>query len=196
MKKLLPLFALSIVLLMSSFIFLNKNNTVKHENLCGKTDSYDNITELELASSIIVKGRKVSEYDKVELKYGEDRSIKPYTLSSFKIEEIIKDQSDMIIEIDQEIKIIENEYFDESKNTIYHIGDYIKMQNDNEYILFLNHSNSKYYDWYIPTGVTFGKIPLDPSEEVIFKDSLSLNEEYIQEKVADEVREKYIKLDL
>ncbi|MDR0885396.1 MAG: hypothetical protein LBN22_03350 [Clostridiales Family XIII bacterium] len=45
--------------------------------------------------------------------------------------------------------------------------------------------------WYVPTAVTFGKIPVDPDENVLYQEKRSTKMP-VEEVPADEVRLKYI----
>lgn len=148
--------------------------------------------ELENATPIIVKGIKTYENEPSIRKneYGETTAV--YTLSSFKIKEVFKNNTDALITNDSEIPILENEAYDKKTDTTYHIAGYKKMKTNNEYILFLYYSASD--DWYVPKGVTFGKIPVDNTEENLYLETNEIsrsNEKPIEDIIADQVREKY-----
>lgn len=159
-----------------------------HIVLEAKTDGYYTTEELEAASPIIVKGTKTKEglSESVNNQFGEPLAL--YTMSSFRIDSIIKNDTNVDLNINDEIPILENEA--EYNGKIYHNAGYNKMKENNKYILLLNYYEDVNY--YIPTAVTFGKVPLDESEPIIYQDHMTMSsEEPIQVKLVNELRQKY-----
>ena len=59
------------------------------------------------------------------------------------------------------LRVLENEFYDETTNTVYHISGYNMMVKDHEYLLFLDEKTySDGEKYYVPLGVNFGAIPL------------------------------------
>lgn len=200
MKKILLMFSMGIVIIMLSVVLLNKNYEITDVVVDAKTEYFSNMTELEKKSPIIVKGKKVRENRPTIIRDSQGQIVFIYTLSTFEVTEIYKNNTKMNIKNRQRIPIIENEAYDRKTRTNYHIASYLKMQINNEYILFLEYSD--YDKWYVPKAVTFGKIPLDPEEPMMYQEPVSfmqsmdargamLYEEPVQESIANDVREKY-----
>lgn len=153
-----------------------------------KTDGYYTTEELEAASPIIVQGTKTKEGPSEFVNNELGQPLILYTMSSFRIDSIIKNDSNINLNINDEIPIFENQA--EYNGKIYHIAGYNKMKENNKYILLLNYYEDDGY--YIPTAVTFGKIPLDESEPIIYQDHMTMSSEKpIQVKLVNELRQKY-----
>lgn len=178
-------------------LILTQHFTNQHIVLSAKTDSYNSLEELENASPIIVLGKKINERDSSFIYDEYNYPIMMYTLSNFQISQIYKDDTNSL-STGENIPIIENEAID-NDGTVYHIANYTKMENNNEYILFLHYSDSD--NWYVPTGVNFGKVPLDAAEALIYQDNtnrtrLSQDEFELIRNISTQVREKYLEKDL
>lgn len=155
--------------------------------VAAKTDMYDSVEDLEESSTVIVRGTKIYEGEPQIDRHKEDGGIvATYTLSDIEIKEIYKDDSGQNLKVSNQITIIENTAIDETEHIRYHIAGYNMMELYKEYILFLKYSKED--QWFIPLGVTFGKFPLDEREELIYEE---IDEDTIEERIADEVREKY-----
>ena len=156
-----------------SFVqYKNKEKDVAYKIIEAKTKSYENLIELENDSTLIVKGIKTSEDEPTILTDEHGGFLAGYTLSKFKISSIEKNETGNKIDIDNEITIVENEAYDKYKNEVLHIAGYTKMISEKEYLLFLYYAKGN--GWYVPCGVTFGKIPFDRNERVSLSKDTSL----------------------
>ncbi|GAA0123159.1 hypothetical protein UT300018_24770 [Clostridium faecium] len=185
---------IGIVLVLSCFMIpfmSNKSSSqLEHVVFDGKTDSYDNLEELEAASPIIVYGKKVTEAEPQFIYDNNNQLVMLYTLSDFEISKIYKNDSEL--KIGDKIPIIENEATDKRTGKVYHIANYSKMNTGNEYVLFLHYSDHD--GWYVPTAVDYGKVPADPSEELIYEEGLrarSITSDKFED-VISEARDKYL----
>lgn len=99
----------------------------------------------------------------------------------------------------QVITVLENEARDDDEKTTYHVAGYEMMVTGNDYLLFLQPSETDPY--YLISGVNFGKVPLNNERSVlrsqIEKNSSDypndLQKQYEEiETVREEARQKYI----
>ncbi|MDD2978994.1 MAG: helix-turn-helix transcriptional regulator [Hespellia sp.] len=112
--------------------------------------------------------------------------------AEFQIQQIYKDCTDLSVKEQDTISVSENmqmKYYQYSEDTGYFKG-YLRMKDEEQYILFLEYSN------HILTPEKHGKIPVD-EEELIIQSDVNENwtdrlEQKIQEKIAEDVRSKYI----
>lgn len=163
-------------------------STPKDEVLCAKIDAYSSIKELEKNSDIIVAGLKTEEQEPTFLYDGSGEYLLcAYTLSNFNVCEILGGMEKKDIE-NKNIKILENEFYDKEENVNYHIAGYNKMITGKSYILYLKYSENN--DWYVPTGVVTGKIPVDDTEQILTvgKDSSLVDN---VENIVKKVHKKY-----
>lgn len=192
MEKIVVYFMLLAVLL-----FTGCKSKVKHYGIEAKGPSYSNLQEMEDESKVIVRVTR-EEYEKPVITYNEGRMVSGYTFSKVKIEEIFKDTTNSL-KVGDSIRILENEVFSEKENAVYHIGGYNMMEEDEEYILFLN--RDIYYDkeaYYVAKGTTFGTVPVEEDNRatVYFdKDKNPVNSvsgevNSIWEKVLEKYKEK------
>ena len=187
------------VLILLAIVFLciigynlqKETQQVNHVLANAKTDEYTSVSDIEKASDIIVYGEKIQEdYPTVERdENGNLLSI--YTMSTFKISQIDKTNGE--IKNNDNIKILENQGYDEETNTTYHIAGYEKMQTGHKYLMLLRKADGDINgnEYYIPIGVNYGKIPADKNENIIFKTSENLKEATIIKELTKKVGEKY-----
>ena len=170
-----------IVLMLSSIIFIsaiiaicffvgarsktNPKDEVVGAKLVGEYNSLEDLTE---ASILIIDGTKVSEGKPILLKDKYDIVAGGYTLSTIRVDKIVSDHTGINIKVNDTITVLENEYYNKETNTNYHIEGYKKMKNKKSYMLFLTYASEN--QWYIPTGVIYGKIPHDAKEEILVED--------------------------
>jgi hypothetical protein len=153
----------------------SKDDTKKHVSLHAKTDHYESLASVESSSDLIISGKKIGEHEPTILTDDDGNLLALYTLSQFEIESIENNNSQNKLKVGDVIDILENEAFNAEENIIYHIAGYSKMILDNRYMLFLEYSNND--KWYIPLGVTAGKIPFESNEPIMFTDdSENLND--------------------
>lgn len=174
--------------------FAKKQPTIN--NIDAKIDEFEDLSELEQNTSIIVKGIKTGElepeYDYAETFIGEGEERKQkvmmvYTLSKFKIEDIIKNKSGVNLANNDEIIIRENDGYDEKTNTIYRILDYRKMVKDEEYLLFLDYSESD--NRYVPVAVIYGQIPI--KQQKLVRNATETQPSEVQN-IKNEALKKYV----
>lgn len=188
-KKTLLLGITCLVLIGIGTLLHNRNieNNTKDVVLCAKIDEYNSAEELRNASDIVVAGVKSSESDSTFVYSADGETLLcAYTLSDFTISETLEGTKDS--NISKTIKVLENEFYDAETDTNYHIAGYSKMIINKPYVLYLTYSEEN--DWYIPTGVITGKIPVDEKEEVIVDDIEKSSKENV-EKVISSVRNTY-----
>lgn len=162
-----------------------------HMLVHAKTDEYTSVREIEDDSNIIVCGKKIHEDPSTIEKDDDGNLLTVYTMSTFKIDSIKKNNGE--IEINDKIRILENQGYDEKTNTTYHIAGYQKMKMNNEYFMLLRKADSKIdgLDYYIPVGVNYGKIPLDNNEEIMFKTDENWSEVTDIVKLKNKIGDKY-----
>lgn len=72
------------------------------------------------------------------------------------------------------ITILENEAYDENTRSIYHINGYKKMKPGKRYLLMLQKTEKNYY---VPTGVNYGKIAISNRDNEIYTNDNSMKKE-------------------
>ena len=77
-------------------------------------------------------------------------------IGNVEILEIYKNTSGKDLKISDEIPILENEAYNKAENVVYHVAGYRKMEQDKEYMLFLDYSEDD--SWYVPCSAIWGKI--------------------------------------
>ena len=133
-----------------------------------KVDAYDSLDEIENVVSIIAKVKKVSEDPPMIRKNSEGGMLFTGTIGNVEVIEIYKDTSGRALKIFDILPVLENETYSETENINYHIAGYKKMEENKEYMLFLNYSEDD--GWYVPCSAIWGKYPLDPNEDILFQD--------------------------
>ena len=168
-----------------SFIrFKDNENDVVHKIIDAKTKSYSNLKELENDSTLIVRGVKTLEEEPTILVDEHGGILAEYTLSKFKIISLEKDETNNDLFLGEEIIVLENEVYNKYENEVHHIAGYTKMISQKEYILFLYYAEEN--GWYVPCGVTFGKVPIDRNEK------LTLSNNTMLESISTDAYKKYI----
>ena len=140
----------------------NQNKPANDLIVDAKVDAYDSLDEIENVVSIIAKVKKVSEDPPMIRKNSEG------TIGNVEVIEIYKDTSGRALKIFDILPVLENETYSETENINYHIAGYKKMEENKEYMLFLNYSEDD--GWYVPCSAIWGKYPLDPNEDILFQD--------------------------
>lgn len=135
-------------------------------------------------SVLIIQAKKIGETQKTYLL--ENDLSDSFTLSTVKVESLYSNTSAVEIKPGNEIIILESQWTDEENKIIHHTEGYIKMELGKEYLLLLGYNAS--VDNYYPTGLLYGKVPLD------IKEKLFLVDQHEQIKgVIEEIRKRYIK---
>ena len=164
---------------------IRKNQYGNHIIVEAKIDSYRNLNDVEKESEIKVKQNpSIIQKDK-----GNVNGF--YTISKFKIQEVIKGD----FKAGDIIDIFESAGIDEETGKIYHILNYELMETNTEYLLFLRRSETD--SWYMISGLKYGKISLSGKKgELRLK--LEKANEYLEEfetedRIRNEAIKKYIK---
>ena len=118
-----------------------------------KMDAYRNLNDVEKETEVIVLGKKIKQNPStIQKNNGYVNGV--YTISNFKIEKVFKGN----FKPGDVIDVYESAGIDEETGKIYHIAGYELMEKDEEYLLFLRHSETD--PWYMISGLKFGKISL------------------------------------
>lgn len=169
---------------------IRKNQYGNHIIVEAKIDSYRNLNDVEKESEIIVLGKKTKQNpSKIQKDKGNVNGF--YTISKFKIQEVIKGD----FKAGDIIDIFESAGIDEETGKIYHILNYELMETNTEYLLFLRRSETD--SWYMISGLKYGKISLSGKKGELRLELEKANE-YLEEfetedRIRDEAIKKYIK---
>lgn len=188
-------FLIFIGMLSIIFLGIGQWNQSKQANdliVDAKVDAYESLDEIENAVSVIAKVKKVSENQPMIRKNSQGGILFTGTIGNVEVIEIYKDTSGKAIKVFDSLPILENETYSEAENINYHIAGYKKMEQNKEYMLFLNYSEDD--GWYVPCSAIWGKYPLDPNEDILFQDisTRTLQEENTSlNNIGEEVIDKY-----
>ena len=169
---------------------IRKNQYGNHIIVEAKIDSYRNLNDVEKESEIIVLGKKVKQNPSIIQKdKGNVNGF--YTISKFKIQEVIKGD----FKAGDIIDIFESAGIDEETGKIYHILNSELMETNTEYLLFLRRSETD--SWYMISGLKYGKISLSGKKGELRLELEKANE-YLEEfetedRIRNEAIKKYIK---
>ncbi len=169
---------------------IRKNQYGNHIIVEAKIDSYRNLNDVENESEIIVLGKKTKQSpSKIQKDRGNVNGF--YTISKFKIQEVIKGD----FKAGDIIDIFESAGIDEETGKIYHILNYELMETNTEYLLFLRRSETD--SWYMISGLKYGKISLSRKKGELRLELEKANE-YLEEfetedRIRNEAIKKYIK---
>ena len=166
-----------------------KNQYGNHIFIEAKLDAYRNLNDVEKETEVIVLGKKIKQNPStIQKKNGYVNGV--YTISNFKIEKVFKGNfkaGDIIV-------VFESAGIDKKTGKIYHIAGYELMEKDEEYLLFLRHSETD--PWYMISGLKFGKISLSGKKSE-FRIELEKADHYpeafeLEGKIREEAIKKYI----
>ena len=165
-----------------------KNQYGNHIIADAKLDYYGNLNDVEKETEAIVLGKKIKQNPSTIKKDKVYRGVYgAYTISNFKIEKIFKGNFKPRDVVD----VFESAGIDEKTGKIYHIAGYELMEKDEEYLLFLRHSETD--PWYMISGLKFGKISLSGKKGDLRLEMEKANE-YLEEfENEDRIREEAIK---
>ncbi len=163
-----------------------KNKFGNHIIAEAKMDSYRNLNDVEKETEVIVLGKKIKQNPStIQKNNGYVNGV--YTISNFKIEKVIKGN----FKAGDVIDVFESAGIDEETGKIYYIAGYELMEKDEEYLLFLRHSETD--PWYMISGLKFGKISL-LGKKSEFRIELEKIDHYPEEfELEDKIREEAIK---
>ncbi len=183
MKKRIYIFSTALLLIIGIFLVSEGNFKEKEANASkntseniisnkkiveieAKTDGFDDLNDLIEKSPIIVKGIRGEDVRTEVFTSKVDASviIGGYTVADFKITEVIKNEvANVQINSENSIPIAELNF--ESEGSIYSVNGYEKMNENNEYLLFLVDEQDGVF---ATRGVTYGKVPLSSDELEIY----------------------------
>ena len=163
-----------------------KNQYGNHIIADAKLDYYGNLNDVEKETEVIVLGKKIKQNPStIQKNNGYVNGV--YTISNFKIEKVFKGNFKPRDVVD----VFESAGIDEKTGKIYHIEGYELMEKDEEYLLFLRHSETD--PWYMISGLKFGKISLSGKKGDLRLEMEKANE-YLEEfENEDRIREEAIK---
>ena len=167
-----------------------KNQYGNHVIAEAKLDYYGNLNDVEKETEVIVLGKKIKQnLSTIQKNNGYVNGV--YTISNFKIEKVFKGN----FKSGDVIDVYESAGIDEETGKIYHIAGYELMEKDEEYLLFLRHSETD--PWYMISGLKFGKISLSGKKSE-FRIELEKADHYpesfeLECKIREEAIKKYLK---
>ena len=168
-----------------------KNEYGNHVIADAKLDYYRNLNDVEKETEVIVLGKKIKQNPSTIKKDKVYRGVYgAYTISNFEIEKVFKGN----FKPGDVIDVYESAGIDEETGKIYHIAGYELMEKDEEYLLFLRHSETD--PWYMISGLKFGKISLSGKKSE-FRIELEKADHYpesfeLEGKIREEAIKKYI----
>ncbi len=166
---------------------------VNHYGIEAKTPSFDTLQEMEDYCSIIVRVTRMDQETPI-IKESRGEMVSGYTFSEVRIEEIFKDSSNTL-EVGNTIRILENEIFYESENSIYHVAGYNMMEEGKEYLLFLtNHIYTDNNPYYVAAGINYGTVSLeDDNRSTVYltREGSNINDFSAMQPIWEEALEKY-----
>ena len=142
-----------------------------------KIVGYKSPDEVIEDSVLIVRVKKISE--KAEAYPLENGLTDPFTLSTVVVQEVFKNDGHDTVQKGSEIVILESQWTDEVNKTIVHTSGYLKMEKGKEYLLLLGY-NAPPTESYYPTGLLYGKIPVDTREKVWLEDGYETVREIVE----------------
>lgn len=161
-----------------------------HYGVDAKIKGFDTLNEMEeFADAIVRVTRKEGETPVVQ--YSEDIAQSGFSFSEVEVEEIYVDKTGEI-QVGECIRMLENEYYSEKENIIYHVAGYNMMEAGKEYLLFIN--KAEYTDksiYYVASGVVFGTISLESDNRAVARRNID-NEVVMNLKVAEPLWEAAI----
>ncbi len=145
---------------------------------------YDTLEAMINDSDYIVRGKKTA--SSLEIL---DEEYMYSLIAEFKVTTVLSDKTGK--DIPEKIKVNESILVDEKRECYTYVGGYNYMRAGKEYILFLKKAEKGHYDI---AGRVYGKVPLNPNEEILYIDSGYNQEDDIKNlyKIIDFGREKYI----
>ena len=128
-----------------------------------KTVSFESLAEMEEYADVILRAVRLDREEPHIERYMTDASssgviTSGWTFSEVRISEVYKDNTNQLAE-GKTITMLENEFYDETSNMVYHISGYDMMVTGYEYLLFLRKNvleDGTVY--YVSCGVNFGTI--------------------------------------
>lgn len=129
-----------------------------HYGVEAKTVYFESLEEMEEYCTVIVRATRLEGEETVIAKQ-DGHITSGYSYSTVKLTEVYKDTSGQL-QVGDEIRLLENEVYDEEENIVYHIAGYNMMVPEEEYLLFLTKNTANEFDYYVSAGVNYGTISL------------------------------------
>lgn len=170
-----------LVAALSAVLFFPKSKEPEHYSVSAKAISFSSLEEMEEYADVILKVTRTNKEESV-VKHSQGAVYSGYTFSTVKVETVFKNAAGTL-EPGQEIRILENEFFDESENIIYHVAGYNMMEEGKEYLLFLNqHTYSDGTTYYVAAGVNFGTVSIqNDSRTAVYPTRDGRTEDFFEE---------------
>ena len=137
-----------------------KSDNIVHKVIESKSISFDSLEEMEDFSNLIIVCTRESEEEPILLYTDTGYIYGGFTFSHVKVKSIYKDNTNSVKEND-DITILENEFYNKEQSISYHIGGYNKMVEGKEYLLFLEKASYHGREYYVASGIDFGTISLE-----------------------------------
>lgn len=155
----------------------------------GSGIAFDNFTQMDAQTGLVVKGKKVGVGKNILTKDSEGLALDNRTLSSFIVEKVLKNENNLNIKEGDQITVQENAAVD--GDIVISTMGYQLMNTDEEYLLFLA-PNLTQPDVYNISGVFYGKVPI---QEATDQNSIQFQgDKKVQEKLQSifkEAKSKY-----
>jgi hypothetical protein len=162
----------------------------KHIYIDAKLDEFNNLDDVEKKTDAIVIAEKISQ-DAPTILYGvEGRIDIAYTLSTFQVKKVISSE---VLKSGDTFTMLENEAYDKKQDVTYHIAGYHRINQGQDYLLFLQQSDTDPY--YIVTGVNYGKVNLEENETDYPKELRKADTEYSREILSKYAHQENIRAD-
>ena len=137
----------------------DSGNPLKHEKLDAKIVSFQTFGEMEEYADVIVRVTREDQETTVISRSGEN-IVSGFTFSQVRIEKIYKDRTGTL-QSGASVRVLENEFFDEKTNTVFHVAGYSMMKAGAPYLLFLKRNTAADgKEYYVAAGVHFGTVSL------------------------------------
>lgn len=131
-----------------------------------KIVSFESFGEMEEYADVIVRATREDGGTPVVIRDGET-IVSGFTFSTVKLEKIYKDKTGKL-QNGASIRILENEFFDEPSNTVFHVAGYSLMKVGAPYLLFLTrHTYTDGEEYYVAAGIHFGTVSLSEDGRII-----------------------------
>ncbi len=158
MKRTLLFVVLCAIFIMTSAC--GAGSTVQHKDLDSeaKIVSFESFGEMEEYADVIVRVTREKQETPVINRSGE-KIISGFTFSQVRIDKICKDKTGGL-QTGASIRVLENEFFDERSNTVFHVAGYSMMKEGAPYLLFLTRHSYGGEDYYVAAGIHFGTVSL------------------------------------
>lgn len=137
-----------------------------HVVVSTKTRSFDSLEQMEEFSDIIVRGVRLPGGE-ATIKNVNGAMVLGYTMSQFSVTEVFQDKTGTI-QPGMVITVLENEVYDESAKTVYHVAKYSMMEENAEYLLFASQAElSDGTVYYVSSGVNYGTVSLQEDDRFV-----------------------------